>query len=798
MPDHLQDLILGHLKTQGYSPQKPRELARALDLVEGHEYDTFRSALRQLMDEGRIVTGSSGAVVLPGSHGKDEITGSYRHNRRGFGFVVPSDPTAKEDLFIPPGHHMDAITGDVVRAKIMNRGFKDGKSIADGKIVEIIERKHTKFAGTLAKIQNDWIVQPDGNTFTEPILVPDAAGRHLKPGTKVVVELTQFPAEGVVAQGVIAEVLGEEGEKDVDLKSVIIQHNLPGPFPEAVKQAASEVNASFDPSAELPRRLDLTGAIICTIDPTDAKDFDDAISLAKTPDGLWELGVHIADVSHFVEKGSPLDEEAAERGNSCYFPGHVIPMLPEILSNGVCSLQEGVPRLVKSAFIVLDRQAKPYRTRFANSVIHSAQRFRYEEAQAIIDGANEIPHPDGPKKIGDYRPEIVELLLDMNRLAKRMQKRRYDAGQLSLNLPEVELVLDEEGKVVGTAEEDDSFTHTLIEMFMVEANEAVARLLDKLDVPFLRRTHPTPEAKDAERLGHFMSVAGHNIPDPTDRKAIQQLLERVKGKPEEHAINLAVLKSLTRAEYSPKKVGHFALASENYGHFTSPIRRYADLTIHRLLDAYFDAAQANFPRDGAIGPTGGKRPVMKDIPTYNDLIELGRHISFTERRAEDAERELRQVKLLTLMEQHVGEEFQGVVTGMTNFGIFVQLETYLIDGLIRYENLLDDWWEVDAKGGVIRGERTGQRIQIGDVVKTRIARVDLARRELDLTVLEVLSRGTSGTPLKKEGANGEAAKRKGRRPEHKKGVQQDHNTGADRRGQRSRQRDRGKSGGRGK
>ena len=247
--------------------------------------------------------------------------------------------------------------------------------------------------------------------------MPDAAGKHLKVGTKVVVELTQFPAEGKVAQGVIDEVLGEQGAKDVDLKSVIIQHNLPGEFPDAVKEAASDAVSRFDPHDEIARRLDLTDTLICTIDPTDAKDFDDAISLTRTPDGMWELGVHIADVSHFVKKGSPLDDEAAERGNSCYFPGHVIPMLPEVLSNGVCSLQEGVPRLVKSAFIVMDDQAKPYRTRFANSVINSAQRFRYEEAQAIIDGADEIPHPDGPRKVGHYPGEVVDLLHDMNRLA---------------------------------------------------------------------------------------------------------------------------------------------------------------------------------------------------------------------------------------------------------------------------------------------------------------------------------------------------------------------------------------------
>jgi ribonuclease R len=337
----------------------------------------------------------------------------------------------------------------------------------------------------------------------------------------------------------------------------------------------------------------------------------------------------------------------------------------------------------------------------------------------------------------------------MNVLARRLQKRRHAQGQIVLDLPEVDLVLDEEGKVVDAVEEDESFTHTLIEMFMVEANEAVARLLDSVDVPYLRRVHPEPELKDAERLRQFVHVAGIRIPKLLDRKAIQSLLNHVRGKPEAHAINLAVLKSLTRAEYSPEPVGHYALASEAYCHFTSPIRRYADLTIHRLLAQYLEA------RDAAGGAGGRKRKKvhLEGAPTHDELVEIGRHISFTERRADDAERELRQVKLLELLGQKLGEEYLGVVTGITNFGIFVQIQPYLIEGLIRYEDLMDDWWDVDVAGGFIRGQRTGQRIGIGDVVKAIVVRTDAARRELDLAISKVLGKRKLLPP----GQNGEGS-----------------------------------------
>ena len=753
MSEPLQTQIIEHLKSADYRPQGPRRLADDLEIPDTDEhYHAFRDAIKELMKAGRIVSGARGSIMLPASKSTDGlILGTYRHNKRGFGFLVPTDPTGHEDLYIPEGQNGGAMTGDVVRGKITSRSQRDGKTMFSGKVTEVITRSQKRFVGTLATVAGKWVVLPDGNTLTEPILTPDAAGRHVRPGTKVVVELTTYPGDNPdgpnrgQATGVITDVLGQAGEKDVDLKAVIVQFNLPGDFPQEVKDQARHALDTFDADEERSVRLDLTDQIVCTIDPDDAKDYDDAISLRKLPDGEWELGVHIADVSHFCPAGSPLDLEAVARGNSSYFPGHVIPMLPEVLSNGVCSLQEGVARLCKSAFIRYDKDAKPIGTKFANTVIHSRQRFRYLEAQAILDKGAVIPHPDGPRKIKDYDPIVVKLLRDMEALSKRIHARRIKAGQINLDMPETELVLDQDGKVIDAVPEDHSYTHTLIEMFMVEANEAVARLLNNLDVPFLRRTHPTPGPENHERLRSFAQVTGYKLPKDLDRHAIQALLASVKGKPEAFATNIAVLRSLTRAEYSPQMVGHYALASEQYCHFTSPIRRYADLTVHRLLDTYF-AARARPEHKG--GKTRAKKIDIKgDCPSYDELVDLGKRLSYTERRSDDAERELRQVKLLELLGQHIGDEFPAVVSGITNFGVFFQLQTYLIDGLIRYERLMDDWWDVDDKAGFARGQRTGVKIGIGDACKVVVVRVDPARRELDLAVTQLIAKDGKVTPI---------------------------------------------------
>ncbi|MEM6560429.1 MAG: ribonuclease R [Planctomycetota bacterium] len=780
MKDAIRKQILEHVAAEGYTPSRPRQIAKALEV--DADAGGFRDALRDLMDEGRIVTGSAGNVLMPAElQPGGEFIGSYRHNQKGFGFVVPSDPNAHEDLFIPPGNQNGALTGDLVRARIKEAGKRNGRDSYAGTILEVLERKHSRFVGTLSKVGENWVVYPDGSAMTDPILTPDAAGKYIKPGTKVVVEITQYPDDtGRFMRGVISDTLGKQGEKDVDLKSIIIQHGLPEEFPQEVKDAASDALKALEDPALRANRFDMTDQTILTIDPPDAKDYDDAISLRHTDDGLIELGVHIADVSTFVKPGNALDLEAHHRGNSTYFPGHVIPMLPEVLSNGVCSLQEGVPRFAKSVFITYDKFGKPVRTAFSNSLISSAARLRYIEAQAIIDGEATIPHPDGDRTLDDYQPNVVELLLDMNRLAKTIQKRRREQGQLVLDLPQIELVLDGEGKVTGTTEEDDSFTHTLIEMFMVEANEASARLYDKLGVPYLRRVHPGPDPEGEERLVNFVRVAGHQLPKDMDRHALQALLGKVRGKPEQFAINLAILRSISRAEYSPKQQGHFALASDNYCHFTSPIRRYADLTVHRLLDDWFKKINADF-RDGPIPAPRGQKKTDLNSPTYDELVELGRHISFTERRSEAAERELKQVKVLELLSEQIGNNFDGVVTGITNFGVFVQISEYLVDGLCRYEDLMDDWWDVDAKNGRITGQRSGMKIQIGDVVDAKIINVDVAGRELSLSIADVKTRGMKPMPVKEK-----------KKPKKKKDNAKPKATGSDKRAARSKSRDKRK------
>jgi ribonuclease R len=748
MSQSIRNRILELVRAPGYQPISPEQIAKDFGIRRERALNEFDDALADLEDEGIVAPTPDGKVaVAKGELRPGEVLAIYSGNRKGFGFLDVKEPAAHPQLFVPGEHNAaKAVSGDVVRAKVLPRPGKEPGDLDLGRIVAIVKRAHGRLVGTLQKKGSHWFVLPDGNIFPDPIDTPDAAGKYIKTGSKVVVDITRYPTEYESGQGVVSEVLGEDGQKDIDLRSILIQHNLPEDFPEEVKEQAREAVRKFDVDRERSRRLDLTDTMICTIDPDDAKDYDDAISLEKDDDGNWTLGVHIADVSFFVEKDTPLDTEASHRGNSVYFPGYVVPMLPEVLSNGVCSLQEGVHRLVKSAFITIDaRSGKPLRTTFSNSIIKSAKRLRYREAQALIDHAETIPHPDGDKKRSDYDQGVLKLLDDMHHVAKLMQKRRHAAGQLVLDLPKVDLILDETGKVIDAKPEDDSFTHTLIEMFMVEANEAVARLFHRLDVPAIRRTHPDPDPAAGARLNRFVLVAGHKISTEPTRHDLQKLLAEVKDKPERFAVNLAVLKSLARAEYSPEMIGHYALASEHYTHFTSPIRRYADLMVHRLLDAFFEKIKPNWKH----GPVAFKDVKLKEIPTYEELIMQGQHLSFTERKADDAERELRQIKLLELMEKHVGEHFLGVVTAITKFGLFIQLDKWLIEGLVRYPNLLGDYWELDEKGGVVRGRKTGRRIHIGDVAKVQIVRADIARRELDINVVEFLSRGANGAPIEK-------------------------------------------------
>ncbi len=623
------------------------------------------------------------------------VVGAFRTGPRGCGFVVPDDALPEGDVYIGEGDTMSAMTGDRVAVRIIGHGRREGG--ISGRVTEILGRGTRQVVGRLELRGDRWMVLPQGRTVAEPVFIDDVKPADLA-GVKVVVEIVRYPEGGEPAHGVIVENLGAAGPVDVETRAILREFGLPEAFPPEVLEEARAQVAGFDGSVQ--GREDFTGLTVMTIDPDDARDYDDAIHIVPAGDG-WTLGVHIADVSAFVPEGSAMDREASLRGNSVYFPRRVVPMLPEVLSNGVASLQEGQPRWVKSAFIDFDRGGNVLGARFANGVIRSARRLTYRQAQAILDG-NAAGHP----------AQVVADLREMEVLARAIEERRRGQGMLHLDLPEVGLVLSPDGRVTDANPPDNSYTHTLIEMFMVEANEAVARLLFSLGVPYLRRIHPEGATDAVRRLSAFLTTVGIHGGRRAARSSLQDILAAVKGRPQSYAVNLAVLKTLSRAEYSTSHVGHFALASQHYCHFTSPIRRYPDLTVHRLLDAHL-RGQARKAGDPA------------------DLVRLAEHCTTTERRAEAAEKDLKTLLVLQLFAGRIGERLEGVVTGVINPGLFIQSTRYLVEGLLRLEELGPDWVS-DIEHGVATSFRSGDRLRLGDPVAVRILRVDLDRRRLDL------------------------------------------------------------------
>jgi ribonuclease R len=707
MPEIFKKRIIKFLKHPNYTPLKLSPLAKALG-VSSEDYPQFKLAFEELRRAGHVVIGAGNLVSLPPLSGR--IIGTFRANPRGFGFVTPLEPNIHGDLFIPPGATAEAMTGDIVAAKVVKKGERAGQMRYSGKVVEILERAQNKVVGTLIKRPEGWIVQPDGKGFIEPIGVDDVTAKNAREKDKVVVEILTWPTEKYLARGVIIEVLGRAGQYESEIKSIIHQYHLPSEFDADCIEQTREAAAEFNPKG-LDGRENITGKVVITIDPPDAKDFDDAISLERNTEGNWELGVHIADVSCFVTADSPLDVEAKNRGNSAYLPGKTIPMLPEILSNGICSLQPGQRRFCKSAYLTYDREGNVLGRRFANSIIDSAQRLTYEDADRALKGRTK-----------GIKPEVVKLLKDMEALSRVIEKRREKDGMIHLDLPETELVMDKSGRVVDAHPADDSYPHTIIEMFMVEANEAVASLLDRHNIPFMRRIHPEPDALGMKSLSQLVRAFGVSVPRVPNRAAIQELLATVKGADCSFAVNLAVLRSFEKAQYAPLHIGHFALASTHYCHFTSPIRRYADLLVHRLLEYYLQ-----------------NRPdLAKDVSAELDLVEIGKHITFTEQRAEDAENELKTVLILQMLSKKIGNELDCVVTGLTNFGVFVQSRRFGIEGLITMGDLGGDVWKYNQKAQSVVGMRSGTSIHLGKAIKVRIVSVNVPARQLNLVPVKPL------------------------------------------------------------
>ena len=748
MPLRFTPRILAHLSHESYQPSAVKAIARDLR-VETDEGEAFEAAIESLVAEQSIEIGRDELVRLP--RYPDEIEGRFRLNRRGFGFVIPDKPYRHGDLFVPPGMTRDAISGDRVRAAVVEqrgRGqSRRGRSPYTGRIVEVIERGRDNFVGTLFERGGSWFVEPDGKSLYEPVLIRDPHAKNANKGDKVVIELLHYPNDNYVPEGVITAVLGEAGRPDVETQAVIVAHGLHGEFTTECVDEARDASGRLDDEVArgFTGREDLRETLTFTIDPPDAKDFDDAISIAyDQDDDEWTLGVHIADVSHFVHPGGPLDAEARERGTSVYLPRLVIPMLPELLSNGVCSLQEGVERLTKSAFVTFSSRGKVLDQRVAATVIRSNKRLTYLEAQALIDGDEKEARKQS-RTDPVYTKELIEALRSCDRLAKILRKRRLRDGMIVLNLPDVDLVFDDDGHVIDAVPEDDAFTHKVIEMFMVEANEALARLFDSLAVPILRRIHPDPLPGDIDELRMYARTVKMNVPDEPTRHDLQRLLDATRDTPAARAIHFAVLRTLTKAAYSPAIIGHYALASDHYAHFTSPIRRYPDLTLHRAMQALLDET------DNGRAMPGGKRVrqlarrLSQDdrVPDEGLLVELGRHCSETEVEAEAAERELRDFLVMQFLEEHhLGDEFEGVITGFTGGGVYVSIERYLVEGMVRPDDMpqsrgREDRWVVNERSGKLVAGRSGASLSPGDIVTVRILRVDLASRHLDLELTKL-------------------------------------------------------------
>ncbi|MFM8290178.1 MAG: ribonuclease R [Planctomycetia bacterium] len=636
----------------------------------------------------------------------DGVVGIFKRAAGGYGFVRPLDAPPGDraaDIHVAATAARDAATGDTVRVKLART--RDVRRLGpSGEIVEIVKRRTTRFVGSYFEAAGQGWVQIDGTGFARPVSVGDPGAKGVRKDDKVVVELVRFPTALKDGEGVVVEVLGKAGDVGVDTATVIAEFGLPGPFPEPALDDARRQAAAFDESVPAGRR-DLTGRTVVTIDPVDARDFDDAISLERVERGHWLLGVHIADVSHFVREGSPLDQEARNRGTSVYLPDRVIPMLPEIVSNNLASLQPGKVRYARTCWIEFAPDGVPVHAAVEHSAIRSARRFTYEEVDVFL--------ADPTTPAVEMTPEVRALLGRMCDLARLLRGRRTARGSLELHMPEVKIDLDRDGRVAGAHVVENTESHRIIEEFMLAANEAVAGALAAAGAGFLRRIHPQPDPRKLRQLTEFVSELGFEVDTLESRFELQRLLDIARGRPEEHAVHYAVLRSLTRAAYGPQEDGHYALASDCYCHFTSPIRRYPDLQVHRALDAL----------------ARGKRTPVEG------LVQLGGACSDLERRAEAAERELVKLKLLLFLSKRIGEEMDAVVTGVEPFGLFVQGLAIPAEGLVPLDSLPDDAYRYDKASHTLSGRRPGRSFRLGDRVRVAVARVNLDRRELDFRLV---------------------------------------------------------------
>ncbi|MBL4954970.1 ribonuclease R [Neobacillus sp. YIM B02564] len=701
------DRLLQYMKEETYKPLTVQELESAFGIQDSSDFKDFVKALVKMEEKGLVVRTRANRYGLPEK--MNLVRGKLTGHAKGFAFVVPDEP-GMDDIFIPPTETHNAMHGDTVLVRVSSASSGQRR---EGSIIRIIERGVEQIVGTYVESKNFGFVIPDDKKFANDIFIPKEASKGAVEGHKVVVKLTTYPEGRKSAEGEVVTILGHKNDPGVDILSIIHKHGLPIAFPDEVLQQANAVPDTIDES-ELVNRRDLRGETIVTIDGADAKDLDDAVTVTRLANGNYKLGVHIADVSYYVKEGSPIDREAAERATSVYLVDRVIPMIPHRLSNGICSLNPRVDRLVLSCEMEIDGEGHVVSHEIFQSVIKTTERMTYHDVNRIL--------VDQDEETRARYETLVPMFELMEELAAILREKRMKRGAIDFDFKESKVLVDENGKPTDVVLRERSVAERLIEEFMLAANETVAEHFHWLDVPFIYRIHEDPKEDKLRKFFEFITNFGYIVKGTANQvhpRALQEIIEEVQGKPEEMVVSTVMLRSMQQAKYDPECLGHFGLSTQFYTHFTSPIRRYPDTIVHRLIRTYL---------------IEGKLDEATREKWNAQLPEIAEHSSKMERRAVDAERDTDELKKAEYMEDKIGEEYDGIISSVTNFGMFVELGN-TIEGLVHVSYMTDDYYRFDERHYAMIGERTGNVYRIGDEITVRVVKVNKDEHSIDFEIV---------------------------------------------------------------
>ena len=702
----LKDTLISFMREDAYRPMGIQELAAIFDIDE-IEYRTFKKALKSMEKEGLIVKTKKDRYALPERLGL--ITGTLQAHQKGYGFLIP-DKEGEKDVFIPSNSINGALNGDKVLVQI-TREDKNGKK-REGEVEKIITRANKRLVGTYEDSRNFGFVVAEDTRISQDIFISkkDKNGAH--DGDIVVVEITKWPEKRRSPEGIVVEVLGKKGDKGLDILTIIKKYGLPEEFPAKVLNFADNIPDTID-EKEIKRRTDLRDLRMVTIDGEDAKDLDDAVSIERLDNGNYKLGVHIADVSHYVREKNPLDKEALKRGTSVYLIDRVIPMLPKKLSNGICSLNPRQDRLALSCIMTINNKGKVLDYEIMESVIKTNERMTYTDVTKILKD-----HDEELMKRYDY---LIDDFKAMEELCIILRNKRLRRGAIDFEFEEAKITLDEKGKPIDIRPYEREIANRMIEEFMLVCNETIAEHMYWTKLPFVYRIHENPDEERLEKFKEFIFNLGYYVKwngevRPMD---LQKILDEFKGKKEEVVVSTLLLRSMMQARYSPENVGHFGLAAEYYCHFTSPIRRYPDLQIHRIIKEHLN----------------GKIDDKRATKLTNLVDYASKQSSETERIAQEAEREVDDLKKAEYMLDRIGEEFTGIVSSVTSFGMFIELPN-TIEGLVHITALDDDYYVYDESHLCLIGEKTKKIYKLGDTVRVSCCKVDIPNREIFFELLD--------------------------------------------------------------